>query len=304
MPSSARLLCIGDLGMDLVIRVPQLPGRDQKVSGREVARGPGGMAANVAAAASRLGSPCRLLATTGQDAMGQEALASLAALGIDLAHVSQAPGWATFYCVVLLDPSGEKALVRAVGETFLPSAEDLTPAAFEGVRHVHLIHPEASVLARAKTLADAVGATVSLDLEATDIPDDRAGLGALLNQVDVLFLGAESRMALEARLGALPRRPDRLTVTTRGALGAQLEDAGGITQVPGHCVDLRDTLGAGDAFAAAFLHAWLDGADLERTLRFANAAAALSTRGHGAQAGLPTESEVDAFMSGTETCLA
>ena len=77
LPHSPVLLCIGDIDMDIIIRVPSPPGRDQKVDGARVAQTAGGMAANVAVGASRLGTKTRLLGTVGDDAMGREALAAL-----------------------------------------------------------------------------------------------------------------------------------------------------------------------------------------------------------------------------------
>ena len=299
-----HLLCVGDLGLDIIIRVPRLPGPDQKVGGREVARGAGGMAANVAVGAMRLGTPARLVATIGDDTTGREAEAHLAREGVDLAHLARRRNAASFYCVILIDPGGEKALVRAAGATFLPDPAALTPAAFEGVAHVHFIHPEPSLLARGIERAHAVGATVSLDLEAADIPDTGGALADLVDRLDLIFLGQESRATLEAMLGPLGDRRDLVVVTTRGAGGAEVAHMGRATSVGGHATAVADTLGAGDALAAAFLHAWLRGASPEAALKFANAAAALSTLRHGAQPGLPREDEIEEFIRKAEKHLA
>lgn len=58
-----------------------------------------------------------------------------------------------------------------------------------------------------------------------------------------------------------------------------------------------DTTGAGDAFSGAFLVALLEGWDLMKAARFANAAAALKTLGRGAVTPLPTRKEVEKFLS-------
>ena len=68
--------------------------------------------------------------------------------------------------------------------------------------------------------------------------------------------------------------------------------------VPGFRITPADTTGAGDAFAAAFLHAHYGGGDIAAALTFANAAAALSTLKVGAQSGLPGEAEVQALLAG------
>jgi ribokinase len=57
-----------------------------------------------------------------------------------------------------------------------------------------------------------------------------------------------------------------------------------------------DATGAGDAFMAAFAVSLAETGSLETALRFANSAAALKTTKPGAQPGLPTRAEVDAFV--------
>jgi ribokinase len=257
------------------------------------------MAANVAVGATRLGTPARLVAATGDDPMGEEARAALAREDVDVSGVAVRRGAATFFCVILLDGSGEKALVRAEGAAFLPDPAELSPEAFRGVAHVHLIHPRAELLARTRTLAHEAGATLSLDLEEADIPAGDDALEALVDTVDILFLGARSRAAVERRLGGLQPRDGRMILTTRGAGGADLEAGGRRLQVPGHALRPVDTLGAGDAFAAAFLHAWLAGQGPTDALAFANAAAAHATQAFGAQAGLARPGEVAAMLCGT-----
>jgi len=296
MPATPRLLCIGDLGLDLVISVPRLPGRDQKIAGREVARGAGGMAANVAVGAQRLGTPARLVATVGNDPDGREAIRHLETEGVDVGHVKTKVGEATFYCVILLDQSGEKALVRAAGGTFLPDPSDLDAAVFADVTHVHFIHPDPAVFRRGRDLARAIGASISLDLEAADMPSDPGALAALISELDVLFLSMGSRAAPESVAGPVRPQEGQIVVTTLGASGATVETAGGVARVDGRRVDVVDTLGAGDAFAAAFLHVWLGGAPHDEALAFANSAAALSTRGYGAQSALARPAEIAAAL--------
>jgi ribokinase len=57
-----------------------------------------------------------------------------------------------------------------------------------------------------------------------------------------------------------------------------------------------DTTGAGDCFTAAFALRQLEGAGLVESLRFANAAAALSTLALGARGSLPSRDEVEALL--------
>jgi sugar/nucleoside kinase (ribokinase family) len=290
------LLCVGDIDMDIIVKVPRLPGRDQKVDGQRVAQTPGGMAANVAVGAQRLGTATRLLGAVGDDAMGRDALAALGQENLDLTHIATRGGAATFFCIIMVDQEGEKCLVKAVSPAYLPQPADLVPAAFAGVKHLHLTFTRHELAMTAVARAKAVGASISLDLEAADIPSRGGEVADLVAQVDLLFVSDQSRVEAERIMGPLLARPYQTIVTTLGRKGARVESAAGIFEAVGHTISVTDTSGAGDAFAAAFLHSRLDGADDAASLRFANAAAALSTRAYGAQAGLPRRTDVVAFL--------
>jgi ribokinase len=66
--------------------------------------------------------------------------------------------------------------------------------------------------------------------------------------------------------------------------------------VPGFPVEAVDPTAAGDSFNAAFAFALARGDDRDKSIRFANAAAALSTTDMGAQSAMPTIDEVNTFL--------
>jgi ribokinase len=63
---------------------------------------------------------------------------------------------------------------------------------------------------------------------------------------------------------------------------------------------VRDTTGAGDVFAAAFLASWLKGEQVEKACKFAVAASELSVSGTGARGYLPSREEVTEIVRSTE----
>jgi 2-dehydro-3-deoxygluconokinase len=67
-------------------------------------------------------------------------------------------------------------------------------------------------------------------------------------------------------------------------------------RVPGHRVQAVDATGAGDTFDGSFLARLLAGDDLEAAARYANVAAALSTKGYGAVTPIPRAAAVQAEM--------
>jgi sugar/nucleoside kinase (ribokinase family) len=83
------------------------------------------------------------------------------------------------------------------------------------------------------------------------------------------------------------------TLGERGSLALTRERE---IAAPSFAIAPRDTTGAGDVFHAAFAWGLLEGLEGEALLRAANGAAALSCRGLGAQGGVPTRAELDAFL--------
>jgi sugar/nucleoside kinase (ribokinase family) len=92
----------------------------------------------------------------------------------------------------------------------------------------------------------------------------------------------------------------RMAVTTLGERGCLARAGDREIASPGFAIEPRDTTGAGDVFHAGFAAGLLEGIAGAELLRFANAAAALSCRGLGAQGGLPTRAELAAFLRRNE----
>ncbi len=85
---------------------------------------------------------------------------------------------------------------------------------------------------------------------------------------------------------------------TIGAAGAVVYHDGNFIEskgfaAPGGC---RDTTGAGDAFHAGFLYGFLTGEDLETSMKFGNAVAAIKCSALGARTALPSKSELETFL--------
>ena len=166
-------LCIGDLDVDVLIEVDRLPTRDGKVNGVVKQKAPGGMAGNVAAALARLGSRVRVLGRVGDDADGAFAVKSLDEVGVDTSFVSRLAGVATFSCISLLTPDGEKSLVKLMTSAYRPDASDVKEATLEGVRHLHLTSiGDPALCRRVVDAARTCRATASLDIERADCPED------------------------------------------------------------------------------------------------------------------------------------
>ena len=292
----------GSLNEDVLVAVGRLPGRGETVIGRSAVLAPGGKGANQAAAAGLLGPGVHMVGRVGEDPAGDRQLAALAASRVNVSRVLRTPGLPTGSATIPVeDGSGENLIVVVPGANGELTAED---AAAESVRRADVVLlqlevPMASVQAAA---AAATGTVVLTPAPPQPLPDD------LLARVDVLVPN-EHELAQLAGVETGERSPDELVdlartvarssvVVTLGARGALVVPGDG---GPAHVqapppVTPVDTTGAGDCFCGALAQALAGGADLPTAVRYAVAAAALSTTGAGARGALPDDPAVRALL--------
>ncbi|WP_417722897.1 carbohydrate kinase family protein [Salipiger sp.] len=298
--TQADVLCIGDLDVDMFIDVPAVPGPDQKVTGRNHGLRPGGMAANAAVAIARFGLKSRLVAAIGDDSEGAFALREIERDAVDLRYLIHLPDTATFMCLVLLSPSGEKSLIRLGTPAYLPDAAQLDEQAFLEVRHLHLTYGSPVLSHHALRLARRHGLSTSLDLEAADVTGDAGALRSVLALVDTLFLNEAAHAAAAQVMGVLDvsqLREGGEMIVTSGGDGCRRITAGGTMRRPAFSMEPVDTTGAGDCFSGSYIACRLADMSAPDSLEYASAAAALATLDRGAQAAMPRRAEVDRFLN-------
>jgi len=303
-PRQWDVLGLGDIDIDLFLGVEQLAGRDEKVVGAYLGEHPGGMIANVCCAASTLGASTAMIGRVGDDAYGALAVQGLTDLGVDTSLVRTIKDGRTFYCVVMLDGTGEKALTVVDTDCHLPKAEDVDVGSLARTRLVHLMGDDLEMANWVAESAHERGTLVSLDLEAATAAHGLDALHRLLSYTDVLFMNSSGCRAafaddpVDAAARALLLGP-RVVVVTGGAGGALACDGATTVNVDGLRMPVVDTTGAGDCFIGAFLTRLLDGWGLSDTTRFAVAAASLSIGAVGSRNRLPSHAQALELMSQT-----
>jgi ribokinase len=293
-----RAVVVGSLNMDLVLNVPALPSPGQTILSRSRDRLPGGKGANQAVALARLGAGVAMVGAVGDDPDGAELLAALEAAGVSTRHVSRRPRVPTGLAVVCVTADGDNAIVVASGANATLTPDDLATAApalpGAGLLLLQLEIPLETVLAAARAGRDHGVLVVLNAAPARDLPT------GLLATVDVLVVNDGEAAALaggEPRDAAvrLRERGPRVVVVTRGGQGCVVAEDRGATALPADPVEVVDTTGAGDCFAAALGFGLAEGRDARQAARFAAAAAALAVTRPGAQA-TPSRAEVEAFV--------
>lgn len=290
--SRGRLLVAGYLTIDLSARVEGIPQHDSRVTAGEVWLSHGGMAANCACAASRLGSEVSFFGHAGDDALANESLAALAACGVDASGVVRTAGGGSF-CLILISPDGGRTIVSAPLQFDWRRVDAALADAAAGF-HVDGYRLTEALPRAAR--ARARGVTTSIDLDGGEsLSWEQARSAAPAFSVMLLNRGvaaAFGRPPAEAAADLVASGADAVCVTL-GADGVVVAAQGTpAAAIRGVAVEAVDTTGAGDAFAGAFLHRLLGGATTAAAAAFANAAAALSTTASGARGLLPVELDV------------
>ena len=269
---SSRIVVVGSVNLDLVVRVLRLPEPGETVGGGAFRRVPGGKGANQAVACARLGADVTMIAAVGRDPQAEEALAGLRAAGVEL--VLQEREEPTGVALIQVDADGETTIAVAPGANATLGAVDLPP--------------HDAVLCQLEVPDDAILAAW----------EECTGLFCL-NAAPARPIAVDADLAVVNRheLETLVRR-DGLVALTLGAEGAVLMDDGEeIARAAPPPVDAVDGTGAGDAFTACLLVSLLEERSHEEALRRACAAGALAASRFGAQPSLPTAGEVDAILA-------
>jgi len=264
------VVVVGDVVTDIhvVHSGPIALGSDTPASIRVLG---GGSAANTAGWLAVAGSPVELVAVVGRDRAGDDRVAELAEAGVGCVHIRRSDDARTGSIVVLAHGQERSFLTdRAANLLLVPSDVDPSLAA---ARHLHLsgyvLLDEASRPAgvHALTAARQRGLSTSVDMASAE-PLRRAGPSTVLgwvHGVDLLLANLdEARVLVDevdpvALARALTAHASHVVVKL-GAQGSVWASAGVAVQAPSMAVgSVVDVTGAGDAFAAGALHAWLNG---------------------------------------------
>jgi sugar/nucleoside kinase (ribokinase family) len=273
-----RVLVVGDLIYDMLAKAEGdiTLGTDTFVPIRVAA---GGSGANAAAWLARSGVETRFVGRVGDDAFGRFLEGEMERLGVK-SCLARDPSLETGKVFVLVDGAGERTMItdRGAGEALGP--DDLPETLFAG-GHLHLSGYTFSGGSRRETalkslrLARGAGMTVSVD------PSSVPLLGSVGPDRFLEWTGGADLLFPNLPEGSIltgEEDPDRILEKLRpyysavvlklGPDGAVYADTGGThLREPAVPVDVEDTTGAGDAFSAGFLAAWLDGGSPAEALR-------------------------------------
>ncbi len=236
---------------------------------------PGGSPANLCRFVRSGGGAATLVAAVGRDGLGNILLDAIAASGIDTRHVQQLAGHATSLIVVGRSRGTPDFIPYRDADRFLQPVDEALIAAAAVVHTTAFAlskPPARDAILDAFGKAHARGIAVSVDWNYAEpiwgSGNDAAAVFTQLMQYRPLlkvslddvqrFTG--QALPVEAAKEYLGQLPAGVTCLTCGAEGVWYKsDRPGWQHVPAEPVVVKDATGAGDAFWAGFLTAWMAG---------------------------------------------
>lgn len=274
----------------------------------------GGDTSNAAIAAARLGARAAYFTRLGSDMFGDGIAALWRIEGVDASHVTRDPQAPTGVYVITHDARGHHftylrkgSAASLIGPGDIPA--DLIAATAilhaSGISQAIGEAPAAAVM-RAFDIAREAGTAISYDTNFRPrlwpIERARPVIHAAAARADLLKTSLEDGELLtghgdpETIAGYYLNFGAKAVAVTLGAKGALGKSASETIRLRPHAVDAIDATGAGDAFMGALLAEFARGRSFTEAMRFANAAAALATKGLGAVAPLPSREDVEATL--------
>ena len=288
--------------VDHLIVVPEYPAFDTKVRLLEHKQSAGGQTATAMVALRRLGLKTAYAGRFGSDQEGLFGLKTLKDDDVNVDFAEVVEGARNQIAFITVDArSGERTIVWDRDDRLAYKADE-APVEFGSLgRVLHLDAHDPPACVRLARAAREAGTIVSADID--NVYD---GLPELLPLIDILIGSKEfpERVTgVRDERAALVELKNRygcaLVGMTIGAAGAVVYHEGSFIESPGFRAPngCRDTTGAGDAFHGGFLYGFLNGHDIEPSLKFGNAVAAMKCSALGARTALPTRSELERFLN-------
>lgn len=297
----AKVVVIGSLNMDVVVKANRPPVMGETVMGEKVHFIPGGKGGNQAVAAASLNSETWMIGAVGRDPFGQTLVSSLKEKNVHAQGVKIVEDVATGIASILLS-HGDNSIIVVPGANSACSPVDVDKHR-ERIAEADVVLLQLEIplptIQHAVETAKSYGKMVILNpAPAQELPAD------LLRQVDYvtpneseleMLTGVSlKKEGLEQAMNQLLHTGVGHVVTTLGREGAAiLSPDKELVHIPAHVVETVDTTGAGDAFNAGLAVALAERKNLIEAVSFAGKVAALAVTRLGAQSGMPSRKEVD-----------
>ena len=243
---------------------------EERLQGYESSMAPGGSAANTIHGLATLGIESGFISYIGKDEIGRFFEESMNSVGVKplLSHSNTASGTAR----TIISADGERTFATNLGASLELNESVITSELFKDWDYCYLegyLIANKPVFKKVITTAKECGCKIVLDLASFNVVEDnREFLNELLPQIDIVFANEEeakalTQMSAEESLHYIADKVD-IAIVKVGKKGSLIKRGEEVVTIGCNKVDVVDTTGAGDMYAAGFLYGLINGYDLER----------------------------------------
>ncbi|MBS6195702.1 MAG: ribokinase [Clostridiales bacterium] len=298
-----KILVIGSLNMDFVIRVKENPKTGETILGESVKLVPGGKGANQAYAAGKLGGNVTMLGAVGTDPYGCQLTENLKGVNVDTTGIRILEGIPTGQAFVSVYDSGDNSIIVIPGCNGAITKEmiDEQIGYIEECDYIIMqLEIPLDVVQHIKDLAVKKGKKVILDpAPAVEGLKEEFWKGVSVvkpNETELAVLtGKEvsTREEIASAARVLVEKGVETVLATLGGEGCLMVNAEGERYFPADRVTCVDSTAAGDSFLAAFTVALSEEWSYEEAIRFAQKTASIVVTRKGAQTSIPWRKELE-----------
>jgi len=299
------VITIGAVLIDMIALVDEFPEKDGEAFVREFQLAPGGAAANVATICSRLGLKTAFSGKIGNDHFGRLLQEDLLREGIHITETLKITELTTTgSCYICVDKNGERMILAYSGAADTMTIEDLPLELFSKARWVSLsdLRNVSAIEALLEENATEINFALNPGALIAQNPSRAYRLAqhadlivASQNEFTEIFRCTEDEINDIASNFAQEKK-GRVIAVTKGKEGAVLFCRKEKITIPSFNVPVKDTTGAGDAFAAGMLYGLIRQRDLKDVGRIAAACSAICIQEVGARSGPRNKRELLKFL--------
>ncbi len=303
---SVKAVVFGSTAVDLIIPINNIPIKhDQTITICGYIRDVGGSGANVAIALSRLGVPTSFSGKIGGDYGGRIAVERMLDENVDISSIVIGEDLQTPQSIVLVDRNGMKKILVLLGKKpalSLSSPAEVDWSLVDSCETVYIGEVFVEVASAIASYAKSKGKWIvyrpitpfiKMGFKKLE-PTIKSANTIILNEINWNQL-KESTSAVNEPTDLLNLGPEEIIIT-KSSKGVEIYTKEGSFEFPPFKVKVVDTTGAGDAFAAGYIKARLDGRSLREAVKYALAVSAITITRLGVGTSLPKVEEVEEFI--------
>jgi len=281
-----KILVVGNTGLDILYRVPRLPGPHEKLFTDDLTVSGGGSPANTAHWLAGLGHEVHFATVVGTDLLSRFALDCLAREGVDVSlSISDPEGGLSVASIFSIE--AEKSMIcggqPASGRLWRDLIERIDFSLFD---HVHISPAVFRLLFAQGRPKDLYGRTVSTDMNGSYAPEMPASLDLCFTNRDELARATGNIPVSELLARDCAGHPYHLVVTCAGTSVTSYRPDGPVRVAPEQA-EIRDRSGGGDAFCAGYIHGYLQKASDDTAIEIGLAMARAAFSGLGCRPRTP-----------------